>query len=211
MSETTDELRQWAETSMVRAHNVRYVRECAGYIDSEMIVLPRDARGIPIHVGDAMSGDGTWHVAGLRMYCRNGQGDADDAGGRWEVYPALSFPFDGCVGMRPEGLEHAGDCPVTREESGFVNDLRDWARLVTIIGSREDRELDALVSRIGEEMLARPTGADGMPIRVGDRVLLGPVRCTVRSIVWMGKDSRILVASDGDFVGGWVTPLMIRH
>lgn len=55
MRSISDELREWASHAMVNKRaDVRELSALADRIDAEMMELPRDRDGVPIHVGDVV-------------------------------------------------------------------------------------------------------------------------------------------------------------
>ena len=69
MSGISEELRGFTDTYDLNALQVYELKHIADRIDSEMIELPRDRDGVPIHVGDTVYGeDGrAWHVEGISL------------------------------------------------------------------------------------------------------------------------------------------------
>ena len=64
----SDELRRWCDKIDHKREGFWNLRELADRIDSEMVELPKDADGVPIHVGDVMEWDnGTFTVHELKV------------------------------------------------------------------------------------------------------------------------------------------------
>ncbi len=50
----SDEIRKWCDGADVDGNACGELRDLADRIDSEMVELPKDADGVPIHVGDTV-------------------------------------------------------------------------------------------------------------------------------------------------------------
>ena len=56
MSRISDELREFANAEVLSAIQISDLKHMAKRIDAEMVELPKDADGVPIHVGDTVWG-----------------------------------------------------------------------------------------------------------------------------------------------------------
>lgn len=92
MDKISDELRKWCESEngtgcggFVTGYSSEKLCDLADRIDAEMVELPKDADGVPIHVGDTLDGYGkTIEVVEMRygrcgwvLISRDGSGYAD--------------------------------------------------------------------------------------------------------------------------------------
>ena len=81
----SDELREFADAEVLDAIQISDLKHMAKRIDAEMVELPKDADGVPIHVGDMLDGYGkTIEVVEMRygrggwvLISRDGSGYAD--------------------------------------------------------------------------------------------------------------------------------------
>lgn len=104
MGKISDELRKWCDANFWEESG-DYLRTLADRIDSEMVELPRDGDGVPIHVGDT-----AWNDEGykLRVVSITSYGDT------YRVY-AVCPGCDSYVGPedltrnRPDSFEHIAD------------------------------------------------------------------------------------------------------
>ena len=69
MSKISDEIREWCKWCDEHSAACDSLCKLADRIDSEMVELPKDADGVPIHVGDTVyDEDGrAWHVEGISL------------------------------------------------------------------------------------------------------------------------------------------------
>lgn len=114
MGKISDALREWTRRARADEHmSLRELDAIADHIDAEMVELPRDIDGVPIHVGDKvweMLGDGEEET--VRSITLTG-GTA-----------AVTTACHGFIaGVRPNDLTH------TRPDSleHIARDLEDWA------------------------------------------------------------------------------------
>lgn len=119
MSKISDELREFVDNSDLSAYTEATLYGIADRIDAEMVELPRDADGKPIHVGETMyglRGRGRM-VVSLRLY-----GEEDPT---WMV----SMGTDACV--HPSCLTHERQDSLERIadeiEKADVDGCTDWA------------------------------------------------------------------------------------
>lgn len=59
----SDELREFADAEVLSAIQISDLKHMAKRIDAEMVELPKDADGVPIHVGDTVWGC----ISGMQM------------------------------------------------------------------------------------------------------------------------------------------------
>lgn len=59
----SDELREFADAEVLSAIQISDLKHMAKRIDAEMVELPKDADGVPIHVGDTVWGC----ISGIQM------------------------------------------------------------------------------------------------------------------------------------------------
>ena len=116
----SDELREFADAEVLSAIQISDLKHMAKRIDAEMVELPKDRDGKPIHVGETVYGeDGkAWHVRGVvlcsasvteRRFSVKAIGDS----GQWR-------------GLKPEWLTH--ERPDSWERIAY--DLDDWTAVL---------------------------------------------------------------------------------
>lgn len=66
MTRISDELREFADAEVLSAIQISDLKHMAKRIDAEMVELPKDADGVPIHVGDTVWGC----ISGMQMAVR---------------------------------------------------------------------------------------------------------------------------------------------
>ena len=133
MSEISDEIRKITERYRdwwIKPY--KELNDLADRIDAEMVELPRDADGKPIHVGETVYNlDGYKHMAvSLRLY-----GEEDPT---WMV----SMGMDACVNPsritheRPDSLERIAD----EIEKADVDGCTDWADRIRKFAKEREHE-----------------------------------------------------------------------
>ena len=136
MSKISSKLRVFANIYYPKGHREAHDAffDIADRIDAETVELPKDADGVPIHVGDTVyGGDGrAWHVKGISL-------------GRWakwvEGHVVHAMGDSGqWRDLMPEWLTH--ELPDSLER--IANELEEWSEDNRVNGDREvfDRAAD---------------------------------------------------------------------
>ena len=123
MSKISDELRKWCDLyfgEVSLSDDCNWLRAIANRIDAEMVELPLDRDGVPIHVsdpvfgflsGDALFANGILMKAGRVCVRVNHAGKADD----WYTTP------NAITHKRPDSLERIADELEGWSESNRIN------------------------------------------------------------------------------------------
>lgn len=108
MSDISGELRKFTNTYHLNSLQVYELNHIADRIDAEMVELPKDADGVPIHVGDTVWGC----ISGMQMAVHK-LGLTD----RWTISTDTGFApkAPAVTHARPDSLE------------SIARDLEDWA------------------------------------------------------------------------------------
>ena len=118
MSKISDEIREWCKFEdgtecggFVTKASFNKILALADRIDAEMVELPRDRDGAPIHVGDTVySEDGrAWHVEGISLgrWAKQVEGNVVYAmgdSGQWRYFMPEWLTHE-----RPDSLERIAD------------------------------------------------------------------------------------------------------
>ena len=148
MSKISDEIRDWCDPSKDYIINGDYrdeLRSIADRIDAEMVELPKDADGKPIHLGDTVYDlKGNEHTV-FSLYLYEKAPTIDKTSPMWTV----SFGFGTQIAPRdltherPDSLEHIADelddwlicasnshnfCQITDDSENALRDISDRIR-----------------------------------------------------------------------------------
>lgn len=118
----SDELREWASHAMVNKHaDVRELSAIADRIDSEMIELPKDRDGVPIHVSDTVYLDNGREVVVTRIELSNGGNGIvfSVCGSFFSVFPS------GITHTRPDSWERIAD-ELDEQAGSLTKDGYTW-------------------------------------------------------------------------------------
>ncbi len=143
MSKISDELRNWCDDTYMGSVDDLY--SLADRIDSEMVELPKDRDGVPIHVGDpvfvfrsgdALSVSGILMKAGCVCVRVNQAGKADD----WYTTPGA------ITHERPDSWERIADELEGLSVDSMVSDTNllsscalDLAKRIRRLAAKEDK------------------------------------------------------------------------
>lgn len=135
MAKISDELRRLTNSDSVRGHMFVALQDIADRIDSEMVELPRDRDGVPIHIGDAVyldngRGGKVTRVELLNDIMKEEVGGVFFVGGK-----GFSLRAEYLIHTRPDSWER------------IANELEAWCDRVDVDGDACDKPRD-LVERI---------------------------------------------------------------
>lgn len=119
----SDELREWASHAMVNKHaDVRELAAIADRIDREMLELPRDKDGVPIHVGDTVytAGGSMGNVARICLMQNT-------------VHVKCGFSDGTIIEFCPADITHTRPDSLER----IADELEEWSEYNRVNGSRE--------------------------------------------------------------------------
>ena len=110
----SDELREFADAEVLSAIQISDLKHMADRIDAEMVELPRDRDGVPIHAGDTvyMSNGRKVHVSRVNIARDHTSIDSGPCGNGPLFFAIEPTRF---THTRPDSLEH------------IARDLEDWA------------------------------------------------------------------------------------
>lgn len=98
----SDELREFADAEVLSAIEISDLKHMAKRIDNEMVELPKDADGVPIHVGDTVYGC----RSGMKMTISELRMTADG----WSISTSRGYLTDAeLTHTRPDSLERIAD------------------------------------------------------------------------------------------------------
>ena len=108
MAKISDEIRDFIDEEDLYPRQIAGLRRIADRIDAEMVELPKDADGVPIHVGDTVYG------------CRSGMemtiSELRMTANGWSISTSRGYLTDAeLTHTRPDSLE------------SIARDLEDWA------------------------------------------------------------------------------------
>ena len=135
MSKISDELRNWCDDTYMGSVDDLY--SLADRIDSEMVELPKDADGVPIHVGDTVWGCRSgmkMTISELRM-TTNG----------WSISTSSGYLTDAEVThIRPDSLESIADeleawCDDVDVDGDACGKPRDLADRIRRLAAKDKR------------------------------------------------------------------------
>ena len=125
MSKASDELRDFVEENDLYASQIAKLNTIADRIDAEMVELPRDKDGEPIHLGDTVYDKYgiAWHVRGVTL--------TYDAASTSNCVIRAGSEKGGIRGLNPEMLTHERPDSLERIadeiEEADVDGCTDWA------------------------------------------------------------------------------------
>lgn len=112
----SDEMREWCDKIDPKREGFWNLRELADRIDSEMVELPKDADGVPIHVGDTVWGC----RSGMKMTISELRMTANG----WSISTSRGYLTDAAVTHeRPDSLERIADELEEWSEDNRVNGI----------------------------------------------------------------------------------------
>ena len=114
MAKISDELREFADAEVLSAIQISDLKHMAKRIDAEMVELPKDADGVPIHVGDTvyMSNGRKVHVSRVNIARDHTSIDSVPCGNGPLFFAIEPTRF---THTAPDSWEH------------IARDLEDWA------------------------------------------------------------------------------------
>lgn len=136
MGKISDELRKWCDANCWEESG-DYLRELADRIDAEMVELPKDRDGVPIHVGDTLYNSGKKYVVTCIStdYC-------DHSFGFYANYNNnIAYNPEAFTHERPDSLERiAEELDVMVESTDFADDaqLADLADRIRKLAEKEN-------------------------------------------------------------------------
>lgn len=183
---TSDEIREWCNFPQAYSIPCDELRELADRIDREMVELPRDADGEPIHVGDtvffpssclqmkvlSLSFDGQWHLTTNRAHIHDTSLIAHNIHDSWQY---IADELEAAVKWCDQNGGYGTGISSVREST-----LREWAeRIRKLAKGASDGQDKACASRGAQrkrqrrhirvmgrrERRRRVRGPQSMPIR----------------------------------------------
>lgn len=117
MAKISDDLREFADAEVLDAIQISDLKHMAKRIDAEMVELPKDKDGEPIHVGDKV------YLDDGRMACVT-EIDIDDGCevvDCWDGSKHVAYHPSGISHTRPDSLERIADELEELSESNRIN------------------------------------------------------------------------------------------
>lgn len=137
MTSATDELRAAANMLFLSGSNgYNVLMDLADRIDEEMVELPRDADGVPIHVGDTVYGC----RSGMKMTISELRMTANG----WSISTSRGYLTDAeLTHTRPDGLERIADeldawCDGADVDGDACEKPRDIVERIRKLAEKED-------------------------------------------------------------------------
>lgn len=132
----SDEIREWCNFPQAYSIPCDELRELADRIDREMVELPRDADGEPIHVGDtvffpssclqmkvlSLSFDGQWHLTTNRAHIHDTSLIAHNIHDSWQY---IADELEAAVKWCDQNGDYGTGISSVREST-----LREWAERI---------------------------------------------------------------------------------
>lgn len=134
-------LRGWVRRARADCHmSLRELEAIADHIDAEMVELPKDADGVPIHVGDTVYGC----RSGMKMTISELRMTANG----WSISTSRGYLTDAEVThTRPDSLERIADeldeqaGSLTKDGYTWQEDaIHDFADRIRNLAKKEDRQ-----------------------------------------------------------------------
>lgn len=143
MGKTSDELRDWVRRARADEHmDLRELDSIADRIDVEMVELPRDRDGVPIHVGDTVYRDSGRKATVARIELSLGENGIDfSVHGNFFILSPENLTH-----TRPDSLESIADeleryvndsCSEDEIDGMTVSTLVDFAERIRKLAERE--------------------------------------------------------------------------
>ncbi len=117
MAKISDELRRLTNSDSVRGHTFVALQDIADRIDAELVELPKDADGVPIHVGDTVYMDDGRMAEVYSIEFKNGETNVLCR------TPSGCYVSSGYVYRLPNKLTHTRPDSLER----IAQDMEDWA------------------------------------------------------------------------------------
>lgn len=145
MSKISDEIRKWcgitASIEQLSTEEIKVLHELADRIDDEMIELPKDGDGEPIHVGYTVYNFESGKELYVKELCLNNE---------WYIWTNYGLVDDTSVitHIRPDSLERIAD---ELEDANFLHrdgwgdatpQLREWADRIRKLAKEHEHEND---------------------------------------------------------------------
>ena len=130
----SDELREFADAEVLSAIQISDLKHMAKRIDAEMVELPKDRDGRPIHVGDTVYGC----RSGMKMAISELRMTANG----WSISTSRGYLTDAeLTHTRPDGLERIAD------------ELEAWCDSVDVDGDAcgKPRELAERIRKLAKK------------------------------------------------------------
>lgn len=117
MAKISDDLREFADAEVLNAIKISDLKHMAKRIDAEMVELPKDKDGEPIHVGDKV------YLDDGRMACVTeiDINDGCEVVDCWDVSKHVAYHPSGISHTRPDSLERIADELEELSESNRIN------------------------------------------------------------------------------------------
>lgn len=117
MAKISDDLREFADAEVLNAIQISDLKHMAKRIDAEMVELPKDKDGEPIHVGDKV------YLDDGRMACVTeiDINDGCEVVDCWDGSKHVAYHPSGISHTRPDSLERIADELEELSESNRIN------------------------------------------------------------------------------------------